>query len=269
MFLNELVFEYFEKKYLYFSDLVEFSKLSKCVSQPFRLVIDSESCMSRLTGGCFPDWQSGGQWKHLSTFYSDLKTACAHSSIEIIIFFNGAPENFDFWKMKQLETKKKVDRIFNSDGSPRMINWIEPVFSKQVIISEITQDILQDLNSRKIFCYATLDDHKKEMVQYLKENKCDALLTADFELITLIYKYKEYNKNLSGLKFYSAEKFKLTTKKEITSYNYDLATTLEFFHLNPQKMIFLSILISLGQYNFASLKKNLKNFSKFEAKVIV
>lgn len=268
MLLNDSIFEYFGKRDLYFSDLVEFSKLSKCGSQLVRLLIDSESCMSRLTGGCYPDWQSGGQWKHLSNFYSDLKTACAHNLLEIIIFFNGAPENLDSWQMKELETKKKVERIFNSDGSQRMSNWIEPSFSKQTIMSEITEDIFRELNNRKIFCYATLNDHKKEMVQYLIENKCNALLTSDFELITLVYKYKEYSENLAGLKFYSAEKFKLSTKKEISSYSYDLTTAFEFFNLNTQKMILLSTLITLGQYNFGYLKKNLKTLSKFDFKVI-
>lgn len=268
MLSNELILEYFEKRVLYFSDQVEFSKLSKNQSNTFRLVIDSDSCMSRLTGGCFPDWQSGGQWKHLNYFYSDLKTSCADKSLEIIIFFNGAPENFNTWKMKQVDIRNKANRIFNSEGAPRMSNWIEPIFSKQSIMSEINHDLFFDADSRNIFCYSTLDDHKKDIVQYLIENKCDALLTNDFELITLVHSHKSSQENLAQIKFFSAEKFKLSKRKEISSYCFDFVTTVDLFKLNPQKMILLSTLFSIGRLNFNALKKSLKNISKFELEVI-
>ncbi|CAF0763518.1 unnamed protein product [Brachionus calyciflorus] len=277
MQLTDFLFQYFDNKIPFFRDKVDFTRVANenkkkdpLKSPCLKLLIDADSAMDRLTGGRYPDWQSGGQWGHVSNFYTELKRVCKNNSIEIVIFFNGTLPNLksNKWYQKQLEIRKRANSIFNSNGMPEQKNWIEPVYSTQSIIFELNSGYYTngDNIQNNVFCYSTYTDHNKDIVNYLIKNKCDCLLTDNLELIGLVMLNRRFekNENLKNLSLLSAKSVKLSTLLELTAYTYNFEDYLNMPNMNYEAFGWLMIIVSLSSLNFEALKSFFKRILPFK-----
>lgn len=248
-FFKELFLDGKDKLFL---DTIEFRKpgiLDKKNNAKFRILLDCDSCMDRLYGGFFPDFQSGGQWPSLNSFYKEMIKACEYNKIELILFINGTiPDSFECKDWLYLERRKanrihKIYERFDSSCKAPFSSFLEPPFLGDFIRYYANNST----NTKSMFSFQSSHDHPKEVLDFCRQFKVDAMFTNDLSIITLYL----INQNLSdekeriqNLKLYEATSFKL--KKHLNEFSgsmYNFRAILNDFKMNTHEFLLFIILL--------------------------
>lgn len=169
------------------------------------IVIDGECCLDRLYGGYFNDWSCGGQWNRMLQFLQLLFATMQGSRIYVAVFFDGALQKERFGEYVSCETTKsdKISQILRHirrrKTPPPKVLWMSPAGLKSAL-----KFALRHLN---IPVFQTVDDHKSELMGFLRQHDYDALLVEGAEYLFF-----------DPPKYFSAESLKLTFKGSLETY---------------------------------------------------
>lgn len=258
---HSVLFEKDEKLLLH---LVQFDQNGPSfinTDKKFRMLIDCDSCLDRLYGGFYPDFQSGGQWSALHIFYEELKRSCEAHNIEIIFYINGTnPDdaNSHEWLQKQSRYNWKVKNIYdkfepNKKAAPHF--FIPPSFLTEFIRSVAKSNVS---SNKTFYAFQSTHDHAKECIDFCEQYECDALLTVDLDIITLFLIHQNLSNDSPRLKntsLYEASGFKLTSEKKISIYRYNLNVFYDVFDLTTEQFAWFNILLGTNFFPSSWLKK--------------
>jgi hypothetical protein len=226
-------------------DLSQLAHQKQKVAQGLKLVIDAECCLDRLYGGPHANWIAGGQWNRMVDFLSSLHQACKKQGIQLVVFLNGALEKdrMEQWKLRETVSRNNMQivmrRVGNGNLAPGSSQWVAPAALRNVLRLALLQ---VGITVRHSF-----EDHHKEVVSYSRENKFDGVLARDADYVFL-----------KPPRYFSANFFKMTFNKKLSTQEYDVDAVLKVLGLSPER---LALYASLLGDHFLS-KEDLKDFYK-------
>ncbi|XP_067118432.1 constitutive coactivator of PPAR-gamma-like protein 1 homolog [Centruroides vittatus] len=224
MSLEELL-PYFERRHPECFDLVNLPDERVKNGKKIRLVMDVQSCLHRLYGGYYNDWVCGGQWNKLVDYINKLFRALNTTNIDLTVVFNGCAESnrINQWKDIQDVHRSKSRQILSHVAAkgtpPPKIWWLPPV---------CLQTVLRLIIQAGVNVWCTLDEHHKELVQFYFQNKCDGIISDDFEFVTLGIKsyyvgssFKFYKENTCSKTIINVKKLNLEKMMESLKIHHD------------------------------------------------
>jgi hypothetical protein len=197
------------------------------------LVIDAETCLDRLYGGYFSDWICGGQWNRMLQFLVNLVQVCKNAQLYLVVFFNGAVElqQLGEWAKSQVANRDKAAKIFRhvhlKGTPPPKIWWLPPTCVRTCL-----RMAFRDLG---VTVASSMDDHRQEVIAYLRENGFDGLLAqeADYAIF-------------DPPRFYSAHSLKLKFSGNLITREYVMDEVAKGLDLHPNRFCVFGAL--LGEY---------------------
>uniref|UniRef100_A0A915KGJ0 Uncharacterized protein n=1 Tax=Romanomermis culicivorax TaxID=13658 RepID=A0A915KGJ0_ROMCU len=184
------------------------------------IVIDGECCLDRLYGGFFNDWSCGGQWNRMLQFLQLLMMTMQGNQIYVAVFFNGAfeSERFKQYVLDQSTKLEKVEQIFRHirrrKTPPPKILWMPPAGLRSALKLALRQ--------LTIPVFQTVEDHKAEIMCFLRQHDYDGLLVEGVEYLFF-----------DPPRYFSAESLKLTFKGNVETIELvftDVAKSLDLDH---------------------------------------
>lgn len=248
--------------------LVSFTEISmngeKKNDGRLRIVIDADTCLDRLYGGFTSNWIAGSDYMKMLTFFNNLVSTCYRNNIEIIIYFNGTSpkdnEELLDWQSKEKSKLKRIASVIDFVTNERTINphrsWVRPPGLIRQIVNQLRTNRLNRLH-KVVHTFNTVKHHHKEIIEFCKVNKCEYLISSDYEMMMHVCSQKE-----NVIRLFSAKSFKLTLKGAISALEYDLNEISEYLKL---KRIYFPVLGILMKHSMMSDKHVLKFMDKLYA----
>lgn len=206
-----------------------------------KLVIDAECCLDRLYGGRHADWVAGGQWNRMLEFLTALNSACVANGIKLVVFLNGAFEKSRLrdWAEEQVETRNRIQTAMREVQRNRRVPpaklWVAPAC--------LRQGLRLALRHIGIATSCSMDDHHQEVIAYCRENSFDGLLARDADYAIF-----------DPPRYFSANLFKLTFKRDIQTTEYVLDTVAKALDLHPERFCLVGALLGNHILTDADLK---------------
>ena len=160
------------------------------------VVLDVDSCLSRLYSGFYADWISGGQWNNVLEYLTRFIQSCRECGLTVVAFFNGTVDgnHFTEWCQKRadecLNVKNITHHIMNKATPPPKLWWISPTF--------LTVAIRLALISLGVPVVTSMRDHRSELMTYCRENSITGVVGNSAEYLIF-----------GHIRYFSADKFKL------------------------------------------------------------
>jgi hypothetical protein len=181
-----------------------------------------------------------------------MKNTAFEYNFELVLIFDGTfalnHNNCLNWTNQQRQRVLRVNKLFRFGNR----TWIEPDFLRQTIqyvTRFIEESSRNNRHSQNLFVFNTIDDHRKDIIDFCCQKEFDGIFTDDLELITL-YLLKGTEKNSVLRKpIFSANSFRLLVQhKGLEAKRYNFDAILQSFNLNYEQFGWLLVL--LGSYWF-------------------
>ena len=166
-----------------------------------KLLVDAESCLDRLYGGMHADWLAGGDWNRMLEFLTSLRDACQDAGVTLIVFLNGALEvpHLREWAKDQAIARAHVKTALKECFRPRRIRgrlWVAPAGLRMALRLALRQ--------LGIEMACSMEDHRLEAMTMARERRLDGVMARHGSYVIF-----------DPPRYFSANSFKLTFKKEI------------------------------------------------------
>jgi len=214
-------------------DLKQIASVALFEGTCLSVVLDVDSCLSRLYSGFYSDWIGGGQWNRVIEYLTRLIQSCHECGLTVVAFFNGAVDGSRFteWCEKRTDECSNIrnitHHIMNKATPPPKLWWIPPTF--------LTTSIRLAFIRLGVPVVTSIADHRFELVTYCRENTVAGVIGNSAEY--LIY---------GQIRYFSAEKFKLKYSGSIQTEEYLAEGLARKLDCHPQRFCVLAAL--LGMY---------------------
>ena len=211
-------------------DLREIAGVTRFQGTCLTVVLDVDSCLSRLYSGFYADWIGGGQWERVIQHLTRLIQSCHECGVLVVAFFNGAVDGSRFteWCQKRADECSNVrnitQHIKNKGTPPPKLWWIPPTF--------LTTAIRLAFISLGVSVVTSIVDHRFELVNYCREHKVTGIIGNNAEY--LIY---------GQIRYFSAEKLKLKYSGSILTEEYLAEGLAKKIDCHPQRFCVLAALL--------------------------
>ena len=211
-------------------DLREIAGLARFQGTCLSVVLDVDSCLSRLYSGFYADWIGGGQWNNVIEFLTRLIRSCRECDLNIVAFFNGTIDGSRFteWCRERADECSNIRNITHhimlKATPPPKLWWIPPAF--------LTTAIRLAFFSLGVPVVTSVADHRLELVTYCRENNVTGIIGNSPEY--LIYGH---------IRYFSGEKFKLKYSGSITTEEYLAEGLAKKIDCHPQRFCILAALL--------------------------
>jgi hypothetical protein len=205
------------------------------------VIIDiDDSSWQYFTGYDSYKTSMGGEWHLMKQVYFYLNKDANKYDIRFTLFFDGTmPIHYDSF---ELTNKHKSDYLnakefFKNPNNNRKISNSFMNEFIQISIAKLNKNRKYD---KQLQCFQTVNNHQKEIIEFLKVNKCDCLITNNFDLISLVMMEK-FRNSLTNLRI------GLAAKWHRPSNNICLIRTdviLHFLQMNENQFKWFSFLMS-------------------------
>jgi hypothetical protein len=151
------------------------------------------------------------------------------------------------WSYKQKQRHFRVNRLLKGEKER---SWITPDFLKQSICY-ITRLIEKDSRTshQNLFVFNTIEDHRKDLIDFCTHHEFDGIFTDDLELIALYSLKSSENNSTLRKPIFSAKSFKLLLQnKGVEAKRYKLDSILQHLNLDFEQFGWFTVL--LGSYWF-------------------
>ncbi len=184
----------------------------------------------------------GGEWHLTKNFFYYLNKDADKFDIRVTFFFDGTmPIHYDSF---ELTNKHKSDYLnakefFKSPDNKRKIC--------NSFLNEFIQIRVEKLHKyrhydKQLQCFQTNNNHQKEIIEFLKVNKCDCLITNNFDLISLVMMEK-FRNSLTNLRIGLAGSWHRHNQKiQVNLIRTDII--LKALQMNEKQFIWFSFLMS-------------------------
>jgi len=197
------------------------------------VVLDVDSCLSRLYSGFYADWIGGGQWNNVIEYLTRLIQSCRECGLFVVAFFNGAVDNSRFtgWCQRRADECSNIrnitHHIISKATPPPKLWWIPPTF--------LTTAIRVAFISLGVTVVTSVADHQFELVNYCREHNVTGIIGRSAEYLIF-----------GHIRYFSAEKLKLKYSGSIRTEEYIAEGLAKKIDCHPQRFCVLASL--LGQY---------------------
>jgi len=194
------------------------------------VVLDVDSCLSRLYSGFYADWIGGGQWRHVIEYLTRLIQSCRECGLTVVAFFNGAVDGCRFteWCEKRATECSNVKNItlhiMNKATPPPKLWWIPPTF----LITSIRLAFI----ALGVPVVTSITDHRFELVTYCRENRLTGVIGNSAEYLIF-----------GQIRYFSAEKFKLKYSGSMLTEEYLAEGLARKLDCHPQRFCVLAALL--------------------------
>jgi len=213
-------------------DLRELAGAARSQGTCFSVVLDVDSCLSRLYSGFFADWIGGGQWTNVIEYLTRMIQSCRECGLTVVAFFNGAVDGtrFSEWCEARAEECSNVrnitHHIMNKATPPPKLWWIPPSF--------LTASIRLAFISLGVPVVTSTADHRLELVTYCREHAVTGVIGSSAEYLIF-----------GSIRYFSGEKFKLKYSGSMPTEEYVAEGLAKKINCNPQRFCVLAALLGL------------------------
>jgi len=213
-------------------DLREIAGVALFQGSCLSVVLDVDSCLSRLYGGFFPDWIGGGQWSHVIEFLTRLVQSCRECGLTVVAFFNGTADGSRFteWCQKRADECSHIRNIAHhiilKATPPPKLWWIPPTF--------LTTAIRLAFISLGVPVVTSVTDHLLELVTYCRKNAVTGIIGHSAEYLIF-----------AQIRYFSAEKLKLKFSGSMLTEEYLADGLAKKVYCHPQRFCILAALLGL------------------------
>jgi len=214
-------------------DLRELAGVAISQGTCFSVVLDVDSCLSRLYGGFYADWIGGGQWNNVIEFLTKLVQSCRECGLMIVAFFNGTVDGTRFteWCQRRADECSHVRNITNhilhKATPPPKVWWTPPAF--------VTTAIRQAFRKLAVTVVTSIADHQLELVTYCRKHNITGVIGSSAEYLIF-----------GHMRYFSADKFKLKYSGSILTEEYLAEELAKKIDCHPQRFSIFAAL--LGQH---------------------
>uniref|UniRef100_A0A914UT71 Constitutive coactivator of PPAR-gamma-like protein 1 n=1 Tax=Plectus sambesii TaxID=2011161 RepID=A0A914UT71_9BILA len=212
-----------------------------CTTGKACVLIDGECCLDRLYGGYYSDWACGGQWNRVLDFLPLLASSARNHNVSLVVVFDGSLNHDRDAEWKRLEadcaerSKQIMQHIRRRHTPPPKSLWIPPTGLRSFLRLALMQI--------GITVFQTVDDHKQEVMTFLRDNHFDVLLAEGAEYLFM-----------DPPRFMFASSLKLTFKGRLDVREIALDDVCRKFDLHPNRLALVAALLG----NFLVSQKDLK-----------
>jgi len=216
-------------------DLRELACEARLQGTCLSVVLDVDSCLSRLYSGFFADWIGGGQWTNVIEYLTRMVQSCRECGLTVVAFFDGAVNGsrFSEWCEKRAEECSNVrnitHHIINKATPPPKLWWIPPQF--------LTTSIRLAFISMGVPVVTSVADHRFELVTYCRKHAVTGIVGNSAEYLIF-----------GSVRYFSGDKFRLKYSGDMNTEEYIVEGLAMKLNCNPQRFCILAAL--LGSYLF-------------------
>jgi len=211
-------------------DLRELAGVVRFQGTSMSVVLDVDSCLSRLYSGFYADWIGGGQWTHVIQFLTRLIQSCHECGLFVVAFFNGAVDGSRFteWCQKRADECSSVRNItyhiMHKATPPPKLWWIPPTF--------LTTAIRLAFASLGVTVVTSVADHPLELVTYCRQHNVTGIIGNSAEYLIF-----------GQIRYFSAEKFKFKYSGSMLTEEYLAEGLAKKIDCHPQRFCVLAALL--------------------------
>jgi len=211
-------------------DLREIAGVARFQGTCMSVVLDVDSCLSRLYSGFYADWIGGGQWNNVIEYMTRLIQTCHECGLIVVAFFNGAVDGSHFteWCQKRADECSNIrnitHHIMHKATPPPKVWWIPPAF--------LTSAIRLAFINLGVSVVTSVADHRFELVTYCRENKVTGIIGNSAEYLIF-----------GHIRYFSADTFKLKYSGSILTEEYLAEGLARKIDCHPQRFCVLAALL--------------------------